>query len=347
MGYQITQKNCGHFSLSPSLSHLTSSFPAPIATGGRVTLQQGHDGLPYPLSVPLVQLQIEQDTARSYTLSSPSFSQFRHYALVGIDLNRAGVGLVEIVSEPALRSGAEAAAFVRKLVSVVEHIGSVRPGGMEGGVVRVDVNVSVVPDGADLGSGTRVEVKNLNSVRSISKAADYEVARHVGLLEGDGTLQRETRSWDEVKEVTVPNRVKEENEDYRYMPEGDLPILRVDAELIEQLRASLPPLPDKIRTDLLERHGPNGLTKETAAMLFGEPGAVVYFEALVASLYARRDAARSKELDVRDPANWLVQTLFGVLHTEGVLVADAETKGLGPRVLAELVHLTETGVVSR
>ncbi|KAI9025537.1 GatB/GatE catalytic domain-containing protein [Hyaloraphidium curvatum] len=337
LGYQITQKN------------------SPLASGGHLTLNPPYDGLPYSLSVPLVQLQIEQDTARSYTISSPSFSHFRHYALVGIDLNRAGVGLMEIVTEPVLRSGAEAAAFVRKLVKVVEHIGSVRPGGMEGGVMRVDVNVSVVPLSADGDgdsvptSGVRVEVKNLNSVRSVSRAVDHEVARHISLLEAENSpgIQRETRHWDEIREVTVANRSKELNEDYRYMPDGDLPILRVSEGALHALRKTIPMLPDQVRADLVARHGPNGLAAEAATMLLNEPGAVPYFEELVEKVYERRRAKGNSDLDVRDCANWTTQTLYGVLHAQARTMVEATAQGMGPAVLAELIHMTETGVVSQ
>lgn len=331
LGYQITQKH------------------SPIATGGKLALVSPQDGVPYSVDVPLVQIQLEQDTARSTILSSPTFAHFRHYSLIGIDLNRAGVGLVEIVTEPALRSGQEASAFVRKLASILGHIGSVRPGGMEGGALRVDVNVSVVPEGADPSSGTRVEVKNLNSVRSVGKAVDYEVERHVRLIEGaeDGGLRRETRSWDETKEATVTNRVKEEKEDYRYMPDGELPVLRVNQAQLDELQASMPPLPDQIRADLVAKHGPNGLTMETAAMIFNEPGAVAYFEELVTLIYGKRRAAGVENKDVKDAANWLVQTLFGVLHGQAITALEASSKGFGPEVLADVVYMAETGVVSR
>lgn len=357
MGYQITQKYGeedleGHQKRTcrVELSDMAPEFKltAPLATGGFINLLPNHDGLPYPLSVPLVQLQIEQDTARSLVLSSPTFTNFRHYALVGIDLNRAGVGLVEIVTQPSMRSGVEAASFVRKLVATLEHIGSVRTGGMEGGVFRVDVNVSVVPLGADPLSGTRVEVKNLNSIRSVSRAVDHEALRHITLLESNPSqLVKETRHWDELKDITVSNRAKEEKEDYRYMPDGDLPVLKVSEDLISELRSGMPQLPDQIRESLIERHGPNGLAAEVAVKLLNEPGAASYFESLVNDIYARRQQLGNNDKSVKDPANWLVQTLFGVLHGVGLTVETAGFRGLGAEVVGEVVHLAETGRVSR
>ncbi len=209
-----------------------SQYEEPFATGGAVPIEQ--DGV--EKGVPLVRIHLEEDAGKLIHDDAVTGAGVSH-----VDLNRAGVPLVEIVSEPALRTPAEAGAYLRSLRAIVRWL-EVGDADMEKGQLRCDGNVSVRRVG-DPKLGTKVELKNLNSVRGIEKALAYEIARQIEVLEGGGRLHQETRGWDERAERTRPQRSKENAADYRYFPDPDLGPLRLDLEQIERWRAALPELP--------------------------------------------------------------------------------------------------------
>ena len=189
-------------------------------------------------------LHLEQDAGKSMHDQHPSKSY--------IDLNRTGVALMEIVSRPDMRSAAEAAAYVRKLRSILRYLGTC-DGNMEEGSLRADVNVSVRRPGDAL--GTRTETKNLNSLRFIQQAIDYEVARQIELIEDGGTVDQETRLFDTNSGTTRTMRSKEDAHDYRYFPDPDLLPLTVTQAEVDELAAALPELPDDIRDRLINDYG--------------------------------------------------------------------------------------------
>src|SRR5207237_1303644 len=206
-----------------------SQYQQPVVGNGRVSLDMP-DGT--TREVGITRLHLEQDAGKSLHDQHPS--------LTYVDLNRAGVALMEIVSEPDLRSAAEAGIYLRKLRSILRYLGTC-DGNMEEGSLRCDCNVSVRHPGEPL--GTRCEIKNLNSVRFAMQAIEYEARRQVGVLESGGTIKQETRLYDTERGETRPMRSKEEAHDYRYFPDPDLLPLVLDPAWVEQLRAELPELP--------------------------------------------------------------------------------------------------------
>jgi len=223
VGFQITQQE------------------APLASGGVVTLRD-KDGK--ESSIRIARIQLEQDSGKSIHDVDPTSSL--------VDLNRAGVGLMEIVSEPDMDRPEEAVAYIKKIQSYLRHIGSCN-GNMEEGSLRCDINVSVrlEGEGDDLIQGARCEVKNLNSLRSVHRAIDYEVVRHVKKLEAGEEVPMETRTFDAAENVTRRLRSKEEQVDYRFMPEPDLPVLKLSQAAIDDVASKLPELPEALMERLM------------------------------------------------------------------------------------------------
>lgn len=242
-----------------------------------------------------------------------------------IDLNRAGVPLVEIVSDPVMHSADEAVAYLKALHEIVRFIG-VCDGNMEEGSFRCDANVSIRPVGATT-LGTRTELKNLNTFKGVHRAIEYEFARHVQVVEDGGAVVQETRLWDDAAGRTRAMRSKEDAHDYRYFPEPDLPPLRVGADEIEAARAALPPLPAAIRRRFVESLG---LTPYDAGVLTAEPALVAWFEAAL----TRHDNAKGL-------CNWLTTELLG-----RVPVAGLSSCPIQPPHLAMLVALIDDGTIS-
>ena len=216
-----------------------------------------------------------------------------------VDLNRAGVALMEIVSEPDIRSPEEAGHYLRKLRSILRYIGTC-DGNMEQGSLRADVNVSVRRPGGEL--GTRCEVKNLNSVRFVMKAIEVEAQRQVALLEAGGSVELETRLFDPARGETRSMRSKEEAHDYRYFPDPDLLPLTLDPAWVEAQRAALPELPDARKARFVEDYG---LSAYDAGVLVADREIADYFEAVAAGR------------DGKQAANWVTGTLFGALNRAG------------------------------
>src|SRR6516165_7805129 len=208
-----------------------SQYETPIGKGGYIELP----GDAQSKRVRLVRIHIEEDAGKNIHELNSSL----------VDFNRSGVPLVEIVSEPDLRSAEEAGAYLRELRAILRYVGA-SEGRMEEGNFRCDVNVSVRRKGSSE-LGTKTEIKNLNSFRFVEKAIAYEVARQIEILEAGGRIVQETHLWDPIREETRPMRSKEFANDYRYFPEPDLPPLRLEAAMIEQVRASMPELPAQRR----------------------------------------------------------------------------------------------------
>jgi aspartyl-tRNA(Asn)/glutamyl-tRNA(Gln) amidotransferase subunit B len=268
-------------------------------------------------------IHIEQDAGKMLHDQHPSFSY--------VDLNRSGVALMEIVSKPDMRSPEEAGAYVRKLRSILRYVGSC-DGNMEQGSMRADVNVSVRRPGGEL--GTRTETKNVNSVRFIMAAIEYEASRQVDILESGGSIVQETRLWDPDKAETRSLRSKEEAHDYRYFPDPDLLPLVLSTEFLEDCRASLPELPDAKRH---RYEGELGLSAYNASVLTAEVETARWFERLLAV------TGKSGPEIGRAASNWVISELFGALNRRG---ENIQTTSVTPEQGAQLLGLVADGTLS-
>ncbi len=246
-----------------------------------------------------------------------------------IDYNRSGVPLVEIVSEPDLDSLDAVKAFALELRTVLRYL-EVTSGDMEKGAIRFEANVSLRPRGSSE-LGTRTEIKNLNSFRAMVHALAYELDRQERVLASGGRVVQETVGWDDARGVTLTQRDKEEAHDYRYFPEPDLPPLVLDPTWVEAQRSSLPELPEARRARFAQVYG---LAPDLAALLTAERTTADYFEAA---------AGHAPAVPPSKIAHWLAGDLFGLLHAEGVEVAESRVQ---PEALAELVALVEGEFVS-
>ncbi len=293
-----------------------SQYELPLAVDGWLDID-------HPQGVKRIRIRrvhLEEDTGKLFHRQGASL----------IDFNRAGVPLLEIVTEPDLASLEEVKAYATALRSLLRYL-VITTGDMEKGVIRFEANVSVRPPGSAI-LGRRTEIKNLNSFRSMLRAVAYEVERHGRLLARGETVLQETLRWDDARGETCPERNKEEATDYRYFPEPDLPPLEVDRSWLERLRASLPELPDARRDRFVAGYG---LSRYTASVLTAERPVADYFEAAV-------QAAPS--VAPERLAHWLTGELFGLLHQAGIPI---ESSPLGPQALAELVSLVESGDINQ
>jgi aspartyl-tRNA(Asn)/glutamyl-tRNA(Gln) amidotransferase subunit B len=294
-----------------------SQYLEPIVGNGTVTLDLPDGGR---REVGIERLHLEQDAGKSL--------HDRHPRLTYVDLNRAGVALMEIVSKPDLRSGAEAAAYLQKLRAILRYLGTC-DGNMEEGSLRCDVNVSVRRPGEAL--GTRTETKNVNSIRFIEQAIAYEARRQIEVLEAGGAVVQETRLFDADKGVTRSMRTKEEAHDYRYFPDPDLLPLVLDPAWVEEIRAGLPELPDakskRFMADL-------GLSAYDAGVLVAERESAAFFEAVIAGGGGR---------DAKLAANWVTGELFGALNRSGLELAEAPVDATK---LGGLLDLVADGTIS-
>src|SRR4051794_9387568 len=267
--------------------------------------------------VGIERIHVEQDAGKLMHDQHPTMSY--------VDLNRAGVALMEIVSRPDMRSPAEAGAYLRKLRAVLRYVGSC-DGNMEEGSMRADVNVSVRKPGAEF--GTRTETKNVNSVRFVMAVVEHEAKRQVELIEGGGTVAQETRLFDPDKGVTRSLRSKEDAHDYRYFPDPDLLPLELDEAFLEECRGSLPELPD----DKRKRYEALGITPYNASVLTAEVETARWFDALLEA------GAEPKQ-----SANWVVAELFGALNRRGESI---DASPVSPDQAAELLKLVADGTIS-
>lgn len=296
-----------------------SQYKSPIVGEGAVVVDlPGGESV----TVGIERLHLEQDAGKLLHDQHPSMSF--------VDLNRSGVALMEIVSKPDIRSAEEAQGYVAKLRSILRYLGTC-DGDMEKGNLRADVNVSVRRPGEGL--GTRCEIKNMNSIRFIGQAIQYEARRQIGILEDGGTIDQETRLYDPNKGETRSMRSKEEAHDYRYFPDPDLLPLEFTADYVEALKSKLPELPDEKRERFIAEVG---LTPYDAGVLVAERESADFYEAVLARL---ADKARDGKL----AANWVINELFGRLNKEG---QDIASSPVSAEQMAAIIDLIGEGTIS-
>ncbi len=291
-----------------------SQFKHPIVGEGEIQIELS-DGSIHKVGIE--RLHLEQDAGKSLHDQHPSKSY--------IDLNRSGVALMEIVSKPEMHSAEQAAAYIKKLRSILRYLGTC-DGNMEEGSLRADVNVSVRRPREAL--GTRTETKNLNSVRFIMQAIEFEVQRQIELIEDGGKVIQETRLFDTTTGMTRTMRGKEDAHDYRYFPDPDLLPLTFDDAFIDELKEGMPELPDEIKNRMVNEYGlssydANVLTEERETALFYELASV----------------GRDRKMT----ANWMSVELFGALNKAGIELTQSPVK---PKQLGGLVDLISDGSIS-
>jgi aspartyl-tRNA(Asn)/glutamyl-tRNA(Gln) amidotransferase subunit B len=291
-----------------------SQYLQPVVGHGRISLDMP-DGTVREIGI--TRLHLEQDAGKSL--------HDQHPTLTYVDLNRAGVALMEIVSEPDLRSADEAGIYLRKLRSILRYLGTC-DGNMEEGSLRCDCNVSVRRPGEPL--GTRCEIKNVNSIRYVMQAIDFEARRQIELIEEGGRVEQQTRLFDAGRGITRPMRSKEEAHDYRYFPDPDLLPLMLDLEWVERLRTGLPELPDAKKARFVAEYG---LSANDAGILVAEKETAFYFERV----------ARGRNAKVA--ANWVMGDLFGALNRVGLGV---EQSPVSAEQLGALIDLIADGTIS-
>jgi aspartyl-tRNA(Asn)/glutamyl-tRNA(Gln) amidotransferase subunit B len=296
-----------------------SQYKSPIVGEGEVVVDMP-DG--ETIRVGIERLHLEQDAGKSL--------HDQHATMSLVDLNRCGVALMEIVTKPDLRSAEDAKAFLAKLRTILRYLGTC-DGDMEKGHLRADVNVSVRKPGAPL--GTRCEIKNLNSIRFIGQAIDYEVWRQIGVVEEGGTIDQETRLFDPDQGETRSMRSKEEAHDYRYFPDPDLLPLELVPSLVADLAAQLPELPDDKKARFMAEHGLSGYD---AGVLVAERETATFFEAIV-------EGAGGKKRDPKFAANWVINELAGRLNKEG---KDIAASPVSETQLGAILDLIADGTIS-
>jgi aspartyl-tRNA(Asn)/glutamyl-tRNA(Gln) amidotransferase subunit B len=295
-----------------------SQFKDPIVGEGKIMIAVGPDkkGQFDEVEIGIERLHLEQDAGKSMHDQHPTMSF--------VDLNRSGVALMEIVSKPDIRSSDEAKAYVTKLRTILRYLGTC-DGNMEQGSLRADVNVSVRTPGGEF--GTRCEIKNVNSIRFIGQAIEYEARRQIGILEDGGTIDQETRLFDPSKGETRSMRSKEEAHDYRYFPDPDLLPLEFDDAYVEAIKANLPELPDDKRERLIK----SGLSPYDASILVSEKSVADFYEEV------------AKGRDGKLAANWVINDLLGALNKAGQSI---EETPVSADQLGAIVDLIKDGTIS-
>jgi aspartyl-tRNA(Asn)/glutamyl-tRNA(Gln) amidotransferase subunit B len=296
-----------------------SQYKSPIVGEGEVVVEL--DG-GKTATIGIERLHLEQDAGKSLHDQSPTQSY--------VDLNRAGVALMEIVSKPDLRDAEQAKAYVTKMRSILRYLGTC-DGDMEKGSLRADVNVSVRRPGGPL--GTRCEIKNMNSINFIAQAIEYEARRQVDILEDGGRIEQETRLFDPNKGETRSMRSKEEAHDYRYFPDPDLLPLELSEAFVAGLKAGLPELPDQKKARFIADFS---LSPYDASVLVAERESAEFYETVLAKL-----ANRGR--DGKLAANWVINELFGRLNKEG---RDIAASPVSAEQLADIVELIGEGIIS-
>ena len=291
-----------------------SQYKSPVVGKGEVVLDMP-DGEQRRIGI--TRLHLEQDAGKSL--------HDQHPTMTYVDLNRAGVALMEIVSEPDIRSAEEAGAYLRKLRSILRYLGTC-DGNMEEGSLRCDCNVSVRRPGDKL--GTRAEIKNVNSVRFVMQAIEYEAQRQIEILEDGGSIVQETRLYDAHRGETRPMRSKENDYDYRYFPDPDLLPLELDPAWVDSLKRDLPELPDAKKARFVSALG---LSPYDADVLVAEKSHADYFEAV------------AKGRDAKLAANWVTGDLFGALNKLG---KEIEASPVSAPALGELLDLIRDNTIS-
>ena len=301
-GYQISQYKC------------------PLVEGGRLN------------KVRITRIHLEEDTGKLVHREGENYSL--------IDFNRAGVPLMELVTEPAIASSGEARAFAEELQLLLKYLG-VSDADMEKGQMRVEVNISLQSEISDSKLGTKVEVKNLNSFRSVERAIEYEIKRQTGVLEEGKKVIQETRGWDEKKQKTFSQRQKEESHDYRYFPEPDLPSLKleeIEEFKIENLKRQLPELPWQKRERLAKQYG----LKDNLDIFIRDKALADYFENIISEILAW-EANEQKEKLIKLASNYLLSDLQGILKEKSASFDDIL---ITPENFAELMKMIAKNEIS-
>ena len=298
-----------------------SQYELPVVSKGTLTIDV--DGVEKVIGI--TRAHLEEDAGKSL------HEDF--HGMTGIDLNRAGTPLLEIVSEPDLRSARDAVAYLKKLHELVRYL-EICDGNMQEGSFRCDANVSVRPKGqAKL--GTRAEIKNVNSFRFVEKAIEYEIERQIELIEGGGTVVQETRLYDSDKDQTRSMRSKEEAMDYRYFPDPDLPPLVLSEDFIREVKATLPELPDAKRARFMSQYG---LNKYDAGVLTSAREMADYYEAVV----------KQAKADPKIAANWIAVELSGFLNRDNKDIAQSiVTTQMMAGLLMRLADNTISGKIAK
>ncbi|TXR48512.1 Asp-tRNA(Asn)/Glu-tRNA(Gln) amidotransferase subunit GatB [Phyllobacterium endophyticum] len=296
-----------------------SQFKQPIVGEGKMIISVGPDkkGEFEDIEIGIERLHLEQDAGKSLHDQNPTMSY--------VDLNRSGVALMEIVSKPDMRSSDEAKAYLTKLRTIVRYLGTC-DGNMDEGSMRADVNVSVRKPGGEF--GTRCEIKNVNSIRFVGQAIEYEARRQIAILEDGGSIDQETRLFDPVKGETRSMRSKEEAHDYRYFPDPDLLPLEFEQAYVDELKADLPELPDDKKLRLVSVLG---LSVYDASILVTEKAIADYYEAV------------AKGRDGKLSANWVINDLLGALNKAGKGI---EESPVSPEQLGAVIDLIKEGTIS-
>jgi aspartyl-tRNA(Asn)/glutamyl-tRNA(Gln) amidotransferase subunit B len=294
-----------------------SQYELPVVARGElfITDEEGNEK-----RIGITRAHLEEDAGKSVHEVYDRYS--------GIDLNRAGTPLLEIVSEPDLRSAKEAVAYMRKIHTIVRYLG-ISDGNMQEGSFRCDANVSVRPRG-DAAFGTRTEIKNLNSFRFVERAINFEVQRQIDVLEDGGEVVQETRLYDSARDETRSMRSKEEANDYRYFPDPDLLPVEISEEFIDRVRETLPELPDEKRHRFIDQYG---IRQDDAAILTVSRALADYFEA----------AAAAADAPAQMVANWVIGDLSGALNKEGL---EIEASRIAAQDLAGLVDRIHDDTIS-
>ena len=295
-----------------------SQYDQPLATDGCVRYES--EGMSHAIGI--TRVHMEEDAGKSLHEGLPDSARSTH-----LDFNRSGVPLVEIVTEPDLRTAVTAADFFGRLRAILRAV-EVNDGNMEEGSLRCDANVSIRPAGTS-SLGVKVEIKNINSFRYLQRAIEYEVDRQIGLVGSGGEITQETRLWDEAGGRTLSMRSKEEAHDYRYFPEPDLPPLEVSADWVAQIEAALPELPDQRKQRFVREYQ---LPEYDAGLLTQSVELSDYFE--VTAKAAGHGKAAS---------NWIMGAISRTLNARGIEIGEL---GVTPERLAELIRLVDAGTIS-
>lgn len=295
-----------------------SQYDLPLAQRGHLDIETERGSK----RIGITRIHMEEDAGKLVHQGTIATSP---YSLV--DYNRTGIPLLEIVSEPDLRSAAEARDYLEKLKSIIQYTG-VSDCKMEEGSLRCDANISVRPTGSTT-LGTKAEIKNMNSFKALYKALEYEVIRQVGTLQQGGRIVQETRTWDEARGVTLSMRSKEEAQDYRYLPDPDLVPLVIDRELVARIKADLPELPDARRQRYANEFG---LSHYDATVLTGTRELADYFEQCV-TLYP----------DAKTVTNWVMGDLSRLLNAARIEIANCPVR---PGQLAEMLKMLDNRTIS-
>lgn len=295
-----------------------SEYDLPLSRNGYIVI----DDAGAPRRIGIRRVHLEEDTAKLFHAGENSL----------IDMNRAGVPLMEIVSEPAMHSVEQARLYSLKLRQILRYLG-VSSGDMEKGAMRFEANISLRPKGSRELSPTRVEIKNLNSLRALVHACEYEIARQTKIWQSGGAVDQETMGWDETRNQTYTQRSKEEAQDYRYFPEPDLPRLRISRAWVSELQARLPELPD----DKLAR-----LTREYGLSTYD--ASVITAEKEIADWYDRAvDAGQARGVDAKAIANWVTGELFRLMKERNEEISQVK---IAPPQIAALIGLVNAGAIS-